>query len=156
MLPFCRSFGEGRRPEVEGRAECHTASTPDQGTGLGQEECQTRERNNGRGPGDAGESRGLCAGARQLDTAQKPPDIENDVLHLEPTGEDFCCCSHVVTAEQKKRLVSELSQARENLVETYAQLPNNRCHLMEVCCSPTSGLTERMNKKGGCAYRIGL
>ena len=43
-----------------------------------------------------------------------------------------------------------------NWLKLFPLLRQTGVNLIEVCCSATSGLTERIFQKGGRAYRVGL
>ena len=66
------------------------------------------------------------------------------------------CCTHLLETCHREKIAADLRHAHDELVEAFSIIEANRCNLIEVCCSATSGLTERILQKGGRAYRVGL
>ena len=84
------------------------------------------------------------------------PSLDDDALILEESTMDSPTCSYMLSESQKEKIAGSLHSAHEELVEILGTLQNDHCALLEVCCAPQSGLTEKIQQLGHIAYRIGL
>ena len=84
------------------------------------------------------------------------PSLDDDALILEESTMDSPTCSYMLSESQKEKIAGSLHSAHEELVEILGTLQNDHCALLEVCCAPQSGLTEKIQQLGHVAYRIGL
>lgn len=118
-----------------------------------QEEPQERERQDtreaGKGPGGG------------MDPSQWRvgdfPRLDQDALTLEEAGESVLNVSNVYALEdcQREKIVASLRRAHEGLVDALGTFPKEQCVLLEICCAPNSGLTNKIQEKGGIAYHTG-
>ena len=121
-----------------------------------QEDCQARPPSDSRGPGvDRCDQRRLEVVSGMI-TAGQLPMIHDDALYHQESDESVCHCAHLVSAEQKEFLCSELQHASDSLIDAFTCVHASTCDLMEVCCGPQSRLTETVKERGGIAYRVGL